>query len=245
MSAQDKKGQLTYASLRRKLKALSSPERAAGAARYFKTGPGQYGEGDVFLGVTTPLLRRIVRDYRTLDLSEVECALQATENEIRAAALLIMAAQYGSGDEGLRRQILSLYLANTRYINNWNLVDCSCREIVGAHVCNRSTKLLTTLAKSESLWERRIAIVSTMALVKQGNTAEALRIAKILLSDKHDLIHKAVGWTLRVVGDADRAALLGFLQRNYRRIPRTVLRYAIEHFPPAQRKQMLAGKIPV
>jgi len=210
--------------------------------RYFKTGPGGYGEGDAFLGVATPELRRIVRDYRTLGLGEVERTLRAKENEVRAAALLILVAQYERGDEALRRAILSLYLANTRYINNWNLVDCSCREIVGAHVCSGSKKLLTTLARSDSLWERRIAMVSTMALVKQGDTAEALRIAKMLLDDKHDLIHKAMGWVLRVVGDADRTALLGFLERHHSRIPRTALRYAIEHFTPQQRKQLLAGR---
>lgn len=244
MRMQAKIGKLTYVSLRRELEADRSPERAAGAARYFKVAPGEYGEGDVFLGVTTPALRGIVRSYRTMALSEVERALRAKENETRAAALLILVAQYECGDEALRREILDLYLRNTRYINNWNLVDCACREIVGAHVCKGSKRLLTTLARSESLWERRIAMVSTMALVKHGDTSEALRIAKILLNDKHDLIHKAMGWTLRVVGDADRAALLGFLEQHYSQVPRTALRYAIEHFSPEERKKLLAGKFP-
>jgi 3-methyladenine DNA glycosylase AlkD len=233
---------MTGAALKRELKAAGTPERAAGAARYFKTGKGEYGEGDVFIGVTVPLLRKIVSRYRTLSLGEVERLLPAREHEVRSAALLILVEQYEKGDETLRKEILKMYLRNTQYINNWDLVDCSCREIVGAHLLTGSNKLLTKLAKSKSLWERRIAMVSTMALVWEGDLEDALRVAEMLLDDRHDLIHKAIGWVLREVGDEDRAALLCFLKMHYERVPRTALRYAIEHFSVAERKRMLAGE---
>jgi 3-methyladenine DNA glycosylase AlkD len=233
---------MTGAALKRELKAAGTPERAAGAARYFKTGKGEYGEGDVFVGVTVPLLRKIVSRYSTLSLVEVERLLPAREHEVRSAALLILVAQYEKGDQALRKEILKMYLRNTRYINNWDLVDCSCREIVGAHVLTGSKTLLTKLAKSKSLWERRIAMVSTMALVWDGETEDALRVAEMLLDDRHDLIHKAIGWVLREVGDEDRATLLRFLKNHYERVPRTALRYAIEHFSVEERKRMLAGE---
>jgi 3-methyladenine DNA glycosylase AlkD len=233
---------LTRTALIRELKAASTPERAVGAARFFKTGPGEYGEGDVFLGVTVPDLRRITKRYNTaLGLDDLERLLTAKEHEVRTAALLVLVAQYEQGDTVLQKAIFDLYLNNTQHINNWDLVDCSCREIVGAHVRTGSRKVLTRLAKSKSLWERRIAMVSTMTLVRDGDLNDALRIAELLLDDPHDLIHKAIGWVLRVVGDLDRAALLRFLQENYARIPRTALRYTIEHFSPTERKNMLAG----
>lgn len=236
---------MTGAELRRELKAAGTPARAAGAARYFKTGPGEYGEGDIFLGITVPVVRKIVKRYRTLSLADLEKLLASKDHEVRLAALMILVAQYERGDELLRREIFDLYLRNTRHINNWDLVDCSCREIVGAHLKSRSRKLLTKLANSESLWERRIAMISTMPFVWERDTSDALRIAEILLDDKHDLIHKATGWVLREVGDADRTILLQFIRKHYDRIPRTALRYAIEHFPAAERKQILSGQFSI
>jgi len=232
---------LTRAALVNELKAAGTPERASGAARYFKTGAGEYGEGDIFLGVTVPVLRKIVGRYRTLDLLELEKLLAAKEHECRAAALLILVAQFERGVDAVQKAILDLYLRNSRYINNWDLVDVSCREIVGSSVRSGSKRLLTKLAKSTSLWERRIAIISTMTLVQDGQLDDAFRIAEILLDDPHDLIHKAVGWVLRVAGDRDRRALLGFLKKHYDRLPRTALRYAIEHFSADDRKKILAG----
>jgi 3-methyladenine DNA glycosylase AlkD len=233
---------MTGAALKRELQAAGTPERAVGAARFFKTGPGEYGEGDVFIGITVPDLRRIVRRYRGLSLPELERLLKAKEHECRLAALMILVAQYERGDQALQREILDLYLGNTQYINNWDLVDASCREIVGVHLRTGSRKLLAKLAKSNGLWERRIAMVSTMTLVWDGDLEDALRIAEMLLDDAHDLIHKATGWVLRELGDQDRAALLRFLKTHYERVPRTALRYAIEHFPAAQRKKILAGE---
>ena len=234
--------EVTRAALTRELRAAGRPERAAGAARYFKTGPGEYGEGDLFLGVTVPALRKVVRRYETLQLAEVENLLHAKEHELRQAALLILVAQYAKGDPKGQREILRVYLANTSFINNWDLVDCSCREIVGAHVRANSRSLLTKLARSNSLWERRIAMISTMPLVRDGEFSDALRIAEMLLDDRHDLIHKAIGWVLRELGDKDKAALVSFLQQHYKRVPRTALRYAIEHFPAEERKRALRAE---
>ena len=236
--------EVTRAALTRELRAAGTPERAAGAARYFKTGPGEYGEGDLFLGVTVPVLRKIVRRYETLQLAQVEKLLHAREHELRQAALLILVAQYAKGDPKGQREILRVYLANTSFINNWDLVDCSCREIVGAHVRANSRSLLTKLARSKNLWERRIAMISTMPLVRDGEFSDALRIAEMLLDDRHDLIHKAVGWVLRELGDKDKAALVSFLQQHYKRVPRTALRYAIEHFPAEERKRALRAEFP-
>ena len=236
--------EVTRAALTRELRAAGTPERAAGAARYFKTGPGEYGEGDLFLGVTVPALRKVVRRYETLQLAQVEKLLHAREHELRQAALLILVAQYAKGDPKGQREILRVYLANTSFINNWDLVDCSCREIVGAHVRANSRSLLTKLARSKNLWERRIAMISTMPLVRDGEFSDALRIAEMLLDDRHDLIHKAVGWVLRELGDKDKAALVSFLQQHYKRVPRTALRYAIEHFPAEERKRALRAEFP-
>jgi len=233
---------MTIAALKQELKAAATPERAAGAARYFKTGVGEYGEGDVFLGVTVPALRKIALRYKSLSLDELQRLLESKEHEYRAAALEILVAQHRHGDEAVRKDILKMYLRNTRYINNWDLVDLSCGEIVCGHLKVGSTKLLDRLAKSKSMWERRIAMISTMALVRQGDVEDALRVAEMLLDDQHDLIHKAVGWVLRVVGDQDRVALLEFLKQHYERVPRTALRYAIEHFSEQERKAILAGK---
>jgi 3-methyladenine DNA glycosylase AlkD len=236
---------LTRAALIRELKSAGDPERAVAAARYFKSGPGEYGEGDIFLGVTVPVLRKIVHPYKGLNLLDLEKLLAAKEHECRAAALLILVKQFEAGDEAAQRRILTLYLRNTRFINNWDLVDGSCRQIVGGNVGPGSRELLTKLAKSQSPWERRIAMISTMTRIRDGQLDDAFRIGEILLDDTHDLIHKAIGWVLRVAGDKDRVALVGFLRKHYDRIPRTALRYAIEHFCAQERKRILKGQFAV
>ena len=227
--------------LARELRAAASPGRAAGAAWFFKTGPGQYGEGDIFLGVTVPVLRRLALKYRDLPFEQLQPLLKSKEHELRSAALEILVDQHKRADPKARKAIQDFYLAHTAHINNWDLVDLSCREIIGGYLRTRPRKLLDRLAASSSLWERRIAMVSTMVLVRDGEFEDALRIAERLLPDKHDLIHKAIGWVLRELGDKDRAALVTFLQQHYARIPRTALRYAIEHFPAEQRKRILKG----
>lgn len=232
----------TRSQLERELRAATNPQRAVFSARYFKTGKGQYGEGDVFLGITTPVLRKTALRHRDLPLTDIKTLLESRFHEYRVAALEILASQYKRGDEKLHRQIVKFYLANTHRINNWDLVDASARPILGEHLKTRSRAVLDKLARSKSLWDRRIAIIATMAFLSSGNLDDAFRISEVLLADKHDLIHKAVGWTLREAGRKDRARLLEFLEANYNRIPRTTLRYAIEHFTPDQRKNLLAGK---
>jgi 3-methyladenine DNA glycosylase AlkD len=224
------------------LAGLADPERAANLAWFFKTGKGQYGEGDRFLGIPVPLLRKTALRYRDLALADIARLLASRIHEHRAAALEILVAQYERGSGKTRDRIVRFYLAHTSGINNWDLVDASAPYILGDYLKTRPRYLLYKLAGSSSLWERRIAIVSTLAFIKNGDLEDTFRIAELLLSDNHDLIHKAVGWALRETGKVSRAALLKFLAKHYARIPRTALRYAIEHFDPEQRKQILTGQ---
>ncbi len=231
--------------LRRDLIELSSPEKAKASAWFFKTGKGQYGEGDVFLGVTMPELRKIAKKYVDLPIQSVERLLQSKEHEFRMTALVILVNKYKKADESLRRQIYELYLNNTDWINNWDLVDVSAEHIVGPWLENRNDKMkvLRGLAVSKSIWERRIAMLSTFNYIKNGDSKEALEVARLLIGDNHDLIQKAVGWMLREVGKRCSCQIEEeFLQKNYKMISRTTLRYAIEHFPEAMRKQYLAGE---
>jgi len=226
----------------REMRAVADPKRAAVSAWFFKTGKGQYGEGDRFLGMAVPVLRRIALRYRDLGFGGIERLLRSPIHEYRVAGLEILVAQYERGNEAQRERIFRFYLRHTRCANNWDLVDASAPYIVGKHLKTRPRDLLDRLAASKLLWERRIAIISTLTLIKNGDTQDTFRIAEKLLPDEHDLIHKAVGWALREVGKVDPDALRNFLRRHYERIPRTTLRYAIERFPVAERKGMLAGK---
>ncbi len=228
--------------LEQELAAAADPTRAKGQAWFFKTGPEDYGEGDQFLGITVPAQRKIALRYRTLPLEDVEQLLHSPFHEHRFCALEILVAKYEKGDEVLKEEVFQFYLQHTARINNWDLVDTSAPYIVGAHLQARSRRLLDKLAKSINIWERRIAIVSTLHFIRQGEISDTFRLSKLLLSDRHDLIQKAVGWMLRESGKVSRPALLEFLQNHYALLPRTTLRYAIEHFPPVQRKQLLAGK---
>lgn len=227
--------------LRRKLRALGTVERAAVSRSFFKTGPGQYGEGDRFLGVTVPDTRRLAREAGDLPLAEVLTLLRSPIHEERLLALLILVRRYEKGGPRERREIYSLYLAHTARINNWDLVDLSAPNIVGVHLVERSRRILYRLAKSPDLWERRIAILATLSFIRNRDFADALSIAEILLHDGHDLIHKAVGWMLREVGKGDQAVLEGFLKQHGRQMPRTMLRYAIERFPESLRQAYLKG----
>jgi 3-methyladenine DNA glycosylase AlkD len=225
------------------LEALGDPADAAGAQRYFKTGPGEYGAGDRFLGIRAAPLRALARKHTTLGVRGCRALLRSHWHEARLLALLILGRAYQSGNQQTRNTIYGLYLDNTDRINNWDLVDCSAPHIVGRHVEKRSRAILTRLARSESLWERRIAILATQHLIRQGDFADTFRVADVLLEDPHDLIHKAVGWMLREVGNRERAAEEAFLRPRYRRMPRTMLRYAIEKFPEPLRKRYLRGEV--
>jgi hypothetical protein len=225
--------------LRRELRRLANPDRAAVAQRFFKTGPNEYGAGDQFIGLTVPQIRSFVKQYRWLPFRETCRLLCSPIHEERLLALLLLVEAYRRGDECERRRIHAAYLANTRYINNWDLVDSSAEHIVGAQGRSR----LMELAQSKCLWERRIAVLATFHFIKRGKFLPTLRVARHLLRDREDLIHKAVGWMLREVGKRDLPVLEGFLGKHYRRMPRTMLRYAVERLPENRRQQYLDGLV--
>jgi 3-methyladenine DNA glycosylase AlkD len=231
----------TRRDLERELAAAADPERAKSLTWFFKTGKGEYAEGDRFLGLTVPNLRRIALKYRALRLEDLARLLQSPLHEYRLAALEILVAQFERGDEPKRQEIAAFYLGQTARINNWDLVDASAPYILGEYLLTRPRELLDHLASSDNVWERRIAIVSTFAFIKKGDIKETFRISERLLADRHDLIHKATGWALREAGKVSPSALLRFLSKHYMNVPRTTLRYAIERFPPEQRKQLLQG----
>jgi 3-methyladenine DNA glycosylase AlkD len=222
------------------LQALGDPEHARFVAGYFRTGPGEYGEGDQFLGIRVPVLRGLVREYRGLPLERTAELLRSPWHEARLLACLLLADAYPRGDEAAREAIYRLYLANTEHIDNWDLVDSSAPQVVGAHLQAGDRTVLEELARSDSLWERRIAIVATQHFIRRDDFGTTLKVAELLVDDRHDdLIHKAVGWMLREVGNRDRAAEEAFLLRHHRTMPRTMLRYAIEKFPPDLRATYL------
>lgn len=221
----------------------AEPGQVAGLARFFKTGPGQYGEGDKFLGIKVPVTREVVRRcWREVGFPELEECLASEYHELRLAGLLALVQVFAHAkkDQALRRRCVDFYLSHTDRINNWDLVDLSCYPLLGEWLLDKDRTLLYDLARSgKSLWEQRIGIVSTMTLVRHGQLADTFAIADILLHHPHDLIHKAVGWLLREAGKRDKAALEAFLAPRYRSMPRTMLRYAIEKFPEAERKAWL------
>jgi 3-methyladenine DNA glycosylase AlkD len=233
----------TLTAIRRRLRAAAAPGNVPILQRFFKTGPGEYAEGDRFIGVKVPGIRAVCKECRDLSLDDTCELLQSPVHEERALALLIMVDAFARGDDGLRRKIYDCYLAHTKYINNWDLVDASAAQIVGGWLHGRSKAPLTRLARSRSLWERRIAMIATFDGIKRGDFEETFRIADLLLDDEHDLIHKAVGWLLREVGKRDGAAERRFLAGRYKKMPRTMLRYAIERFPEAERRRYLAGTV--
>jgi 3-methyladenine DNA glycosylase AlkD len=234
---------VTLTSLRREVRDLASPAVAKTNQWFFKTGPGQYGEGDHFLGLRVPMLRALAKKYRTLPYADALKLLKSDWHEERLLALILLVNAYDESNERDKDRIHRAYLGNVRYVNNWDLVDSSAPQIVGAHLTAGNVGLLVKLAKSKDLWERRIAIVSTLHFIKHDEFRPTLRISKMLLADNQDLIHKAVGWMLREVGKRDRAVLDSFLADTYRTMPRTALRYAIERHPEKLRKAYLAGAI--
>jgi 3-methyladenine DNA glycosylase AlkD len=234
MKAQDAK---------RQLRKLGSKQKAAIAQRFFKTGPGEYGEGDVFLGVRAPEMRRLAKEFQELAPKEIRSLLRSEIHEERALALLILVRKYPQGDQREQERIYKLYMSHLRFINNWDLVDLSAEHVVGAYLKEKSKKSLYDLARSKDLWERRVSILATFHYIKRNEFTETLKIAKMLLLDEEDLIHKAVGWMLREVGKRDLATEEGFLKANYKKMPRTMLRYAIERFPEPKRQRYLKGKV--
>jgi 3-methyladenine DNA glycosylase AlkD len=234
-------GQMTATDLQTRLRSLGNDQDAAILAGFFKTGPGQYGEGDVFIGVRVPVIRKVAKDFKGLPLAEVEFLLHSPFHEERLAALVILVMQAAKSDTRAGKQIYDFYLANTRFINNWDLVDLSAPWIVGTHLAARSRRPLYQLAKSSWLWNRRISMLATFHFIRLGEFHDTLGIAAMLLDDHEDLMHKAVGWMLREVGKRDVAVLEDFLERHCQKMPRTMLRYAIEKFPEKQRRKHMTN----
>lgn len=225
------------------LKIQANPAIAKGSTRFFKTGKGEYGEGDQFLGIRVPVLRKFAKTYANIALNEVQHLLRSPYHEERLLALLLLVQKFTKGDEKLRTVIFDTYLNNTRHINNWDLVDSSAYHIVGPYLEDKSRELLYDLAESNSLWERRIAIMATLHFIRKSDFEDVLALSLKLIDDREDLMHKAVGWMLREVGNRNKTVEKYFLKQHYQRMPRTMLRYAIEKFPPSERQRYLRGEI--
>ncbi len=231
--------------LTQEIRALADPEVAEFLQRFFKTAPGEYGHGDKFLGIRVPQLRTLAKRAHAVPLDDAVALLTSQWHEERFVALMLLVNLYRRSSPPVREQIYRLYLAHTRCINNWDLVDSSAEHIVGAHIDPARLDTLSRLARSDSLWERRIAMMSTFHGIRRGEFSDALTIATLLLHDPHDLIHKAVGWMLREIGKRDPMQERKFLARHYATMPRTMLRYAIERFPEPERQAYLRGTIKV
>ncbi|MEX0616371.1 MAG: DNA alkylation repair protein [Candidatus Woykebacteria bacterium] len=234
--------------LKKDLQELATPQKAKASEWFFKTDKGQYGEGDKFIGVTVPEQRLIAKKYKDLPLTKAEQLFKSPIHEERLVALIILVNQFKAAvkqnDSKIQKEIYEFYLANTGWVNNWDLVDSSAGYIVGPYLENRSKDILYKLAKSKNLWERRIAMVATSYFIAQGDPKDALKIAEILIDDKHDLIQKAVGWMLREVGKrCSEKDLTNFLDKHAATMPRTALRYSIEHFPEGKRQYYLKSVI--
>ncbi len=231
---------MTAQDIIKELQTLGNPAKAVHLSRFFKTGKGQYGEGDLFLGVTVPEQRAIAKKYRTVPFNVLRELLCNPYHEIRLTGLLILVEQFTKNkDTDFRKNCVDFYLSQTNHINNWDLVDLSCYKLLGVWLNDKERHLLYQLAASGNMWEQRIAIVTCMHFVRQGDFKDCLAISEQLLHHQHDLLHKAVGWLLRETGKKDRATLSRFLETHYRNMPRTMLRYAIEHFPAEERKKYL------
>lgn len=220
-----------------------NPEKAKILSKFFKTGKGDYGEGDVFLGIVVPVERKIAKEFKDLDIGDIQNLLNSKVHEKRMIALFILIDKYKKARDEDKKKIFYFYLKNTGNINNWDLVDLSAPNIVGKFLLNKDREILYKLANSSNLWEKRISIISTMEFIRNNQFQDTLKIAEILMKDKHDLIHKAVGWMLREVGKRKQDELELFLKKHYKVMPRTMLRYAIERFDEKLRKKYLNGEI--
>ena len=235
--------QFNAGEVRKELRKHASPEKAKVLQRFFRTGPGDYGEGDIFLGLKVPETRVVAKKFSSLSLPEVEKLLESGFHEERLAALLILVQKFSEGSDEEKKRIFDFYLGHSSRVNNWDLVDLSADKIAGEYLFGKDKAVLRRLAGSNGLWERRISIVATYAFIKKNSFDDTLAISGLLLRDKHDLIHKAVGWMLREVGKRNQSIEEEFLEKHYRGMPRTMLRYAIERFSEKKRKAYLEGKI--
>ena len=234
---------MTVQDIQKRLKKLGNKKHAAISQRFFKTGPGEYGEGDVFIGIRVPVLRKLVKEYSELSVEDAAVLLRSQIHEERLFALLLLVRLFSKGDDVRRTIIYDTYLENTAFVNNWDLVDSSAEHIVGAYLMDRSKAVLYRLAESEDMWERRISVISTFHFIKRHEFSETLKVSKMLLFDRQDLIHKATGWMLREIGKRQLQTEESFLKVHYKKMPRTMLRYAIEKFPEQKRQRYLKGRI--
>ncbi|PIN84950.1 MAG: DNA alkylation repair protein [Candidatus Diapherotrites archaeon CG11_big_fil_rev_8_21_14_0_20_37_9] len=226
-------------SLTSELKKHASKEKAPFYQRFFKTGKGEYGEGDIFLGLTVPETRSIAKKFLGLTLPQIKKHISSKYHEERLGSLLILVEKFKKANEKERKEIFDFYLANTKHINNWDLVDLSAPKIVGAYLLDKPRKILYSLAKSNDLWEKRISVLGTFIFTRESDFDDCIAISEIHLKDKHDLMHKAVGWMLREIGKKDKEVLEKFLAKHSKEMPRTMLRYSIEKFPENERKKWL------
>jgi 3-methyladenine DNA glycosylase AlkD len=229
--------------IRKEILKQKNPAQALILQRFFKTGKGEYGEGDRFYGIKVPVQRTIAKQFKELPLEDLKVLMNSKVHEERLIAAFILVDQYKMGDEKKKKIIFDFYLTNRKGINNWDLVDLSAPKIVGEYLLYKEKDVLYKFARSKDLWEKRIAILSTQTFIREHFFEDALKISAILLNDKHDLIHKAVGWMLREVGNRDLQTEEEFLKKYYKTMPRTMLRYAIEKFSELKRKAYLKGKI--
>lgn len=231
--------EVTSEIITKQLQEFGNPEKAAHATRFFKTGKGQYGEGDLFIGVTVPEIRAVAKIHKNLSMHEIEKLLHDKIHEYRLCALIILVNQFKKADDVKRQAIFDIYLANTHYINNWDLVDVSAKDILGEFLIDKKRDKLYELAQSDLLWEQRIAIVATYAFIKKSDFDDTLRLSEQFLSHPHDLMHKACGWMLREAGKRDEKMLIAFLDAHYRDMPRTMLRYSIEKLSSEQKQHYM------
>jgi len=229
--------------LQKALRQMANPEIAAHSARFFKTGKGEYGEGDVFLGVRVPPIRALAKEYQDIGLKQTLKLLQSKYHEERLLAVILMVNSFVGSDAVGKADIYHAYLANTKLVNGWDLVDSSAHQIVGGYLKDKSRQPLRVLARSECLWERRISIIATLHFIRLKDFKDTLVLSKLLLKDEEDLIHKAVGWMLREVSNRDRETGEDFLRKHYKKMPRTMLRYAIEKFERETRQNYLDGVV--
>ena len=224
------------------LQMSADKEKAQFLQRFFKTGRGQYAESDVFWGIKVPETRQVAKAYRSMPLVELGIIMKNPVHEVRLCGLMVLIEQFNKAKEADKKRIIDFYLSHTQYINNWDLVDLSCYKILGNYLLDKPRDVLYRMAKSKNMWEQRIAIVSTLAFIRNYEFDDTLAISEVLLDHRHDLIHKAVGWMLRELAKKDEFAMLQFIEKHYNRLSRTTLRYAIERLPEEQRKNILQGK---
>ncbi len=234
---------LNLSELKKRVEKESNRKQAAVLQRFFKTGKGDYGEGDIFAGIKIPVQRKIANEFKELCYDDITQLINSKIHEERMIGLLILVNKYENSNEDERDKVYKFYIKNRKGINNWDLVDLSAPKIAGKHLLLKDKDILYKFAHSKNLWERRIAVISTYSFIKEGNYITTFDISDILLNDKHDLIHKAVGWMLREIGKKNQVAEENFLKARYKKMPRTMLRYAIEKFPERKRKKYLLNKI--